>query len=231
MSDARIIGQRVVLPWAPAYTALSEDRGSSQQDGDDFLRVEVGSLSMAVGELPRYHTMVTADRQLDQRLIGLGLPYAPLPEIPPADRGEVIDEQLLALAVALDVLTTLSRRTGQCAAGVTVLCSWVRTLAHVGHLGGMTKTALEKLADYAAGAAGERREQISSALLLAMSESEIEAESKTKNRPTNQAASIQATTPAAVMHAIAQLERAAQHIIDDAALCLAAQEPVDYRRA
>ncbi len=221
------IGHRVVLPWAPAYASLSKEESKAIHRVDEFLRIEDGGNMQVKAELPQHKsTGQSADRTLDKRLIGLGLPYAPAPCIPEEDRGALMDEQLQALAVALDILTTLTKRMENAQSGDEVLPAWLRSLTQVGHLGGLSTSGLRKLITYAEGSAGEQREKLSAALMSALFAREQTASVGLADGPAPHPSS-----PAAVTRAITQLEDAAEHIIHDATLCLAAQEPVQYKKA
>lgn len=145
--------------------------------------------------------------------------FRPLPEVPIDDRGDYAPASLVSLAVALDVLSTLTRRMPTDA---LILDGLAAILLHVSALGGASADAASKLVGYARTAAASERARLSQALAGQAQESGI---------TTVAAESVPgASSPASVAAATHRLEAAAAILVRDARLLLAAQEGIDYRQ-
>jgi hypothetical protein len=232
MSDARpeLHLRHVILPWAqPDSHADEAEAAASARVRDDARAVNIRRDRLAVRG--------RGERDLPERsrspghqdgmppLLPVTLPFRPHPSIPETDRRTLDSRALMSLAVALDVLATLSR---QVEGGDTVLADLTAALLQVGTLGGIDSKAEERLLSYAASRAGQIRATLSRQVASSMRAQPMAAAEVTGTGVTVAVLS----TPRAVSRAVRRIEAATDVVLREARLRLEAQEKgTEYRQA
>ena len=232
MSDARpeLHLRHVILPWAqPDGRSDQAQEAARARVRDEAREVKVSRDRLAIqkrGErdLPE-RGRPAAQRGIMPPVLPATLPFKPHPSIPDADRRALEPRALMSLAVALDVLATLTR---QVAGGDTILADLTTVLLEVGALGGIDGAAEERLLSHAASRAGQIRATLSRQVASRMQaqpmvESEVTATAVTLAVP---------STPRAVSRAVRRIEAATEVVLREARLRLEAREKgTEYRQA
>jgi hypothetical protein len=219
----------VILPWAaqPALLVAQEDTAQSDEATD--LRVSAEHLGVAErpafarAEAPDQHSRTT---ELDPRLRALGLPVSPQPSIPSADRAAVATDETVALAVALDVLATMTRGLD---AEPLILQRLTQVALSLGEQGGLDTNAKDELLAYADGELATERARLCRALgaCLAAAAGGLGDDGHARG-VVAVLEHAHASTPASVATSVRRLEAAATLIVRETSLMLQAGEAVDY---
>jgi len=225
MADAPgIPGRHVILPWAPVQAPMQAAEAVAQkriQEEPHDMVVAADGMMVTTdrlgGDGAPPNAAAFARRALSPELQGLGLPAEPAPTIPEEDRPDLSDfeEDVVSLAVALDILATMTRVM---AVDPTILQRLTRAALHVGELGGLGEATVESLLTYAGTDVARARAQLTRALGSCMSEAAATPE-ETEAVP---------STPESVARALQQVEAAAELTVREAILLLQAHEPFDY---
>lgn len=234
MADARanLDVRHVILPWAQneassdthdaaARERVTADAYALRIAGDQLNIGHAGVASDAVGRGHRWRR-----RLLEPPLQAVGLPYKPHPSIPDEDRRATQTSAYVSVAVALDVMTTLTRKLED---KRTVLSDLATVLLHVGRLGGIDGTAVERLLEHAESVTGRNRAFLT--YRLAMNMQGATTQPKETGSDDTQVAQVRPTTPKTVALALRRIERAADRAINEACLRLEAHASVEYRQA
>ena len=153
------------------------------------------------------------------------LPFKPAPSIPDADRPPFEARALTSVAVALDVLSTLTRKIPE---GSTILADLTAALLEVGTLGGIDDLAEERLLAHAGSRAGQARAALGRQVVSRMQALPLPVTEHTATAITLTVSS----TPRAVTKAVRRIESAAAVVVREARLRLEAQEKgTEYRQA
>ncbi|MEM6533756.1 MAG: hypothetical protein AAF654_14125 [Myxococcota bacterium] len=214
MSDAKLPGGPVVLPWAhPAFDPDANQSIEAQHIAEEARRIEVHPDGMDVREAPEPVSDLDAGRRrrrsaLPPELLARGLPYEPWPSVPEEDREPLDVEALLGGAVAIDVLTTRSKTV---TAGPTILSDLTEILVAVGAEGGHEH--LGELVELAASAVGASRERL---------------RERWSNAESADPLLLPQSTPAAVSQALRRLEAGGEAVIREACLLLDALSSTRY---
>ena len=205
-------GRHVILPWAPYQrpadpAAAAPDPARRQRE--EGLRIAGDGL--AIGTRPEAGLTLQgpADGRAPRRLLepplrAAGLPMEPMPTVPAEDRGALDPEDLVSLAVSLDVLASATR---EISAGPTVLQQFCQALLYVARLGGAEDATLTGLMEFAVGSGGLLRE----------------AHAQGDDRPLPPPPS----TPQGVAASLRDIEATATLLVREATLLLDAREPLD----
>ncbi|MEE8410368.1 MAG: hypothetical protein V3T05_12230, partial [Myxococcota bacterium] len=231
MADARanLDVRHVILPWAQneassdVYHAAARERVSADayalRIADD--RLNIGHDGLAPDGVDREARR--RRRLLEPQLRAVGLPYEPHPSIPPEDRRTTPSSGYVSLAVALDIMCTLTRKLES---KRTVLSELATVLLHVGKLAGIESTAVERLLEHAESVTGRNRALLTYRLAMNMQGATVQASES--ERGTTQVAQLRPSTPKTVATALRRIERAADRTIKEACLRLEAHESVEY---
>lgn len=217
---SHVQGHHVVLPWAPQTGWESEDHTAAARARKDQFEIRVGDARLTMeGDGDRDGTShAPRTRLLDGRLAAMGLPVAPSPTISDQDRGFWSDERVVSLAVALDVLATMTRGLRPTS---VVLQQLAQALLHTGELGGAGLEIADGLLAYAGSETGRNRGRLSHRLAACMT--------LAAGTPVQWPATV--STPSSVIGAVRNLEAMTELVVRDAVLLLQTHAPVDYWQA
>lgn len=219
----------VILPWAQASThdamehvfqALSRSR--VQTDSFD-VKVDSTGLPEDPSRIATYQKALKQNdsSQLETPPLGT-LPYSPAPQIPTDDRPLYVQEELVSIAVALDVLSTTTRSLEL---GESILSKLAEALLSIGNLSGATAADQEALVEFARSNEGAARESLALQLSDAMDRTRHTEEEEPATHPTT------AVTPLQVRQSLTAVENMADQAILEAYLLIESQQLVEYRQA
>ncbi len=222
---SKAIAQAISLPWAPHAMIANDGSGIAASGNLNTASAD----SMKVGGVGQNRSSILEGPQVQRRtgqmlpapMREVGLPHNPLPTIPAEDRGEFDADTLIGLAVAMDVLGTVSKRCSSNSIKSSVLEEMVQNLLHVGHLGGIDSGKAQGLVNFAASKSGMNRAQLCKRLSACMHFAQGAAVAKTPGEAVS-------STPKSVAQSVVRLEDAAELVVKEAELLLDAHSPIEY---
>ncbi len=220
----------VILPWAQASSHDSIEHVfhsiTRQRVQDDVHAAKVRSTNLPTQSTPTPPKQQPVPQKAAESASlapPLGtLPYSPLPEIPETDRPLYVQEELLSVAVALDVLSTSTRSLEH---DETILSKLTETLVTLGHLSGATDIDHNRLLSFARSPAGETRQRLAVQLSEAMEETRQLKTQSPRNHPAT------ANTPEHIGLSLESLEHMADQAILEAYLLIESRPLMEYKQA
>jgi len=148
--------RHVILPWAQIYEPPGATLASRLADREIRAVDRPGDIDKRdlVEPAPVAPRFSPKPRPLTPALRSLGLPYKPHPSIPAEDQLPLDDNDLISLAVILDVLATHIRRLSPDAA---ILADLGKIMLRIAALSGAGDTEITEILSHAAGPTGQGR--------------------------------------------------------------------------
>jgi hypothetical protein len=133
-----------------------------------------------------------------------------------------VQEELVSIAVALDILSTTTRTLEL---NATILSTLTESLVSIGNLSGATVADQEALVDFARSDEGAVREALALQLSDAMDKTGLLQEEEETPHPTT------AVTPHQIRQSLTSVENMADQAILEAYLLIESQQLVEYKQA